>query len=252
MIKIYSNKEIEKIRESGKILARVLKVLKKEAVVGVSLSYLDQMAYKLIKETGAKPSFLGYRPGGAAHAYPASICASLNNVIVHGIPSGYKLKSGDVLKIDCGVDYQGFFSDSALTVIIGKGTKESENLVKATKKSLEEAIKVAKPGKHSGDIGFAIEKIAGKFGVNVIKELTGHGVGRHVHEEPTIYNYGEKGRGFELAPGMVLAIEPMFSLGSDRIKQLPDESWATLDGSISAQFEHTIAITEKGPMILTL
>lgn len=251
MVKIYSSFEIEKIRQSGKILAEVLKTLKKEAKGGISLNYLDNLANKLIKEAGAKPAFLGYRPGGARHAYPASICASLNNIIVHGMPSSYKLKSGDVLKIDCGVNYHGFYSDSAFTVILGEAGKEAKNLVKATQKALEEAIKYAKPGKYLGDIGWAIERTANKYGVSVIKGLTGHGIGKSLHEEPTIYNYGNKGQGIELKTGMVLAIEPMFSIGSDQIKQLPDESWATIDGSLSAQFEHTVAITEKGAKIIT-
>ena len=251
MISIYTKEQIEKIHQSGKILSQVLKELRKETKEGVSLNYLDSLAYRLTKESGAKPAFLGYRPDAADHAYPASICASLNKVIVHGIPSGYKLKSGDIVKIDFGVNYMGYFSDGAFTVVIGKGAEEVNNLVKGTKKALEEAIKVARPGKRLGDIGWAIEKTANKFNLSVIKGLTGHGIGRHLHEEPTIYNYGTQGHGTELKPGMVLAIEPMFSIGSDQIKQLPDESWATLDNSLAAHFEHTVAITEKGAKVLT-
>ncbi len=251
MVKIYSFLDVEKIRQSGKILAEVFEILKKEIQIGVSLKYLDDLAYKVIKEKGARPAFLGYRPGGAKNPYRASICASVNNVIVHGFPGNYKLQSGDVLKIDCGVKYKNFYSDAAFTAIVGKGTKEKENLIKATKDALDEAIKYAKPGSHLGNIGWAIERIAEKFGVKAVEELTGHGIGRDLHEDPTIYNYGEKGKGIELKTGMVLAIEPMFSSGSDRIIQLPDESWATSDGSLSAHFEHTVAIAEKGAVVLT-
>jgi len=251
MINIYTQEQIERLHQSGKILSEVLKALKKEIKIGISLNYLDSIALKLIKSAGAKPAFLGYRPEGANYGYPASICASLNQVVVHGVPSGYKLKSGDLLKIDCGVNYKGYYSDSAFSIIVGSGNNDAKNLVKATQKALEEAIKSAKPGNHIGDIGFTIEKTGKKFGVNVIQGLTGHGVGKDLHEEPTVYNYGNKGQGIELKPGMVFAIEPMFSIGSGEIKQLPDESWATIDNSLTAQFEHTIAITEKGVKILT-
>ncbi len=251
MIRIYSASEIEKIRASGKILSKILKSLKKEIKIGVELNYLDELAYKMTKGNGAEPAFLGYRPGGAKYAYGASICASVNNVIVHGLPSSYRIKSGDVLKIDFGVKYKGFYSDSAFTIIVGKSNKESKNLVLATKKSLEEGIKQAKPGNRLGDIGWAIERIAKKYGLKVVKGLTGHGVGLNLHEEPNVYNFGEKGRGPKLKPGMVLAIEPMFAIGTEEIIQKPDESWATIDGSLSAHFEHTVVITEKGNMVVT-
>jgi len=258
MIKIYSKDEIERIADSGKILAKVFGELKKEIKIGVSLKYLDQIAYKSIKKAGAEPAFLGYQPEGAEHPFPYTVCASINEVIVHGRPSDYKLKSGDVLKIDCGVKYKGYYSDSAFTFIIDKVPKEVEKLVKATYLALEEGIKQARAGNRLGDIGWAIENTAKKFGVKVIRELTGHGIGKNLHEDPTIYNFGpspfskrvSKGE-TELKTGMVLAIEPMFSLGADKIVQKKDESWATADGSLSAHFEHTVAITEKGSRILT-
>ncbi len=251
MIKIYSKDEIERLADSGKILAKVFGELKKEIKIGISLKYLNQVAYKLIKEAGAEPAFFGYQPEGAEHPFPYTICASLNEVIVHGRPSDYKLKSGDVLKIDCGVKYKGYYSDSAFTFIIDKVPKEAEKLVKATYLALEEGIKQARAGNRLGDIGWAIEKTAKKFGVGTIKELTGHGIGKNLHEDPVIYNFGKKGQGIELKTGMVLAIEPMFSFGVEKIVQKKDESWATADGSLSAHFEHTVAITEKGPRILT-
>ena len=252
MPRIYSPSEIQAVGLSGKILAEVIKALKKEAKEGVSLRQLDGLAYRLIKEKGAEPAFLGYRPDAGSRPFGASICASVNDVVVHGFPSDYKLKSGDILKIDAGVKYNGFFSDSALTVGIGKISKEAEFLIKATKQALEKAVKEMKAGKTLGDIGSAIQKIAERSKLGVIKELTGHGIGLELHEEPTVYNFGKKGSGLKLEKGMVLALEPMFSLGSNRVLQLPDESWATSDGSLSAHFEHTVAVTENGPRILTL
>lgn len=239
------------IAASGKILAQVFKAVIKEAKIGVSLKNLDELACKLIKKAGAQPAFLGYRPEGAKYSYNASICASINDVIVHGFPTDYKLKNGDVLKLDFGVKYQDFYSDAAATLGIGAISNQAIQLIKATKEALEEAIKAARVGNRLGDIGFAVSKTAKKYGFKPIKGLTGHGIGKKLHEEPTIYNYGKKGEGIELKPGMVLAIEPMFSVGADEIIQKPDESWATADGSLSAHFEHTVAITEKEPLVLT-
>jgi len=212
---------------------------------------LDDLAYQLIKKAGAEPAFLGYKPSGAKHPYSATICASINDIIVHGFPTDYKLKNGDILKLDFGVKYEGFYSDAAVTIGIGAISKEAENLIKAAENALNEAIKIIKIGNTLGDIGFAISQTAKKYGVKAIKELTGHGVGLKLHEDPTIYNYGEKGKGIKLKPGMVLAVEPMFAISTDKIIQKKDESWATADGSLSAHFEHTVAITEKGVEILT-
>ena len=252
MVKIYTLDEIKIIAESGKILAIVFKQLKQEIKIGVSLKYLDSLAQRITRENGAQPAFLGYRPEGARKPYPASICASLNDVVVHGLPNDYQLKEGDVLKIDFGVKYRGFYSDAAFTVALGKIPDEDKNLIKATKAALEEMIRHAKPGNHLGDLGWAVERVAKKFNVSVIKGLTGHGIGKDLHEDPSVYNYGEKGRGMELRPGMVLALEPMLSTGSGEIKQKADDSWATMDGTCSAHFEHTIAITDKGCEVLTL
>lgn len=251
MVKIYTKEQIKKIELSGKILAKTLRLLRNEAKEGVSLKQLDKLAHDFIKDSGAEPAFLNYRPEGASNPYPASICASINDIVVHGIPTDYKIHGGDVLKIDLGVKYGGFYSDSAFTVIIGKSTKEAKNLVKATYTALEEVIRHANAGNRLGDIGWSIAKTAGRFGVNAITGLTGHGIGYDLHEDPVIYNYGDKGHGMELKVGMVLAIEPMFSAGTSQVVQLKDESWATKDGSLSAHFEHTIAITEKGPLVLT-
>ncbi len=251
MIPIKSAEEIQKIEVAGKILAKILKILSREAKVGIKLSDLNRLAYRLTKREKAQPAFLGYKPDAASKPFGASICASVNDVVVHGFPSDYKLKSGDVLKIDFGVEYQGFFADAAVTVAIGDISGEARHLIKTTKLALDKAIKIIKAGNTLADIGWIIQRTAEKEKLRVIRDLTGHGVGLQLHEEPTIYNFGVKGRGVALKPGMVLAIEPMLSLGTDKITQKPDESWATTDGSLSAHFEHTIAITEKGPKILT-
>ena len=251
MVRLYTPAEIEKIARSGAILARTLAMAKKEIAIGVSLKHLDTVAREYIRREGAEPAFLNYQPHGADRPYMASICASVNDVIVHGFPTEYKIKSGDVLKIDAGVLLDGMYSDSAFTVIVGKGTIKAQNLITATRKALEEAIKAATPGNHIGDIGYAVEKTAKRYGVKIVQGLTGHGVGYGLHEDPYVYNYGNKGEGMLLKPGMVLAIEPMLCTGRGQVKQLKDESWAMVDGGLSAQFEHTIAITERGPKIMT-
>ncbi len=250
-IPLKSAQEIKGIAAAGKILAKILRIISREAKVGAKLSDLNKLAYRLTKQEKAQPAFLGYKPDAASKPFGASICASVNEVVVHGFPSDYKLISGDVLKIDFGVEHQGFFADAALTIAVGKVSKETEYLIKTTKMALAKAIKIAKAGNTLGDIGWIISKTAEKSGFKIIKDLTGHGIGLKLHEEPTIYNFGEKGKGIELKPGMVLAIEPMFSISTDKITQKPDESWATADSSLSAHFEHTIALTEKGAKILT-
>lgn len=250
-ITLKSPQEIKKIAPAGRILAKVLKAVVKEAKIGTQLSQLNKLAYQLTKKEGAQPAFLGYQPDGASRSFGASICASVNEVVVHGFPSDYKLQSGDVLKIDFGIEYQGFFADAAVTIGIGNISKEAKHLIKTTQLALKKAVKQARPGKTLGDIGWIIQKTAEDRGLKIIKSLTGHGVGLKLHEEPTIYNFGEKGKGVELKPGMVLAIEPMLAISTEKIIQRPDESWATADGSLSAHFEHTIAIIERGQIILT-
>ena len=212
---------------------------------------LENLARKMTKDAGARPSFMGYQPEGADHPYPAALCLSLNDVVVHGIPREYILRSGDILKIDMGVNFEGMLTDSAITVGIGKTSPLARKLMASTRKALEAAIKVAKKGRFVGDIGHAVEKQARKDGFYVLKGLTGHGVGYEVHEDPVVLNYGKNGSGPEIKQGMVLAIEPMFSLTSEQIIQNRDESYSSSDGSLTAQFEHTIAITKKGTIVLT-
>jgi methionyl aminopeptidase len=251
MVCLKNKNDLEMLRQSGGVLIYVLKTLAAETKPGVSLKSLDARARKLIEERGAKPSFLGYKPNGALQPYPAAICTSVNNQIVHGPPSDYILKDGDILKIDFGIDYKSYFTDGAVTLGIGEISSQAAELIKTVKGALEQAIEVCLPGNHLGDIGWAIEQYVSAHCFKVIRGLTGHGVGFSLHEEPIVYNYGEKGKGMELKPGMVLAIEPMISAGSPEIKQLDDESYATKDGSLSAHFEKTIAITKTSPEVLT-
>jgi methionyl aminopeptidase len=250
-VKIKTPEQIKKIKISGKILANVARELKKNVAEGVMLKDLDTLARKLMEDAGAEPAFLGYQPSGADHPFPASICTSLNEVVVHGIPNKYRLKSGDILKLDFGVSYQGFITDSAFTVGVGKISKEAQRLMDVTKHSLMLGIKECRPGKTLGDIGWAINDYVTKNGFKVIKGLCGHGVGLELHEEPSVFNEGQKNTGLELKPGMILALEPMVSAGDPYIVQTDQESYATRDGSLSAHFEHTVLITEREPEILT-
>lgn len=246
-----SASDIDTLKESGKIAHIILAELKEMAKEGVDIRLLDAHARKRAKEYGAYPTFLGYQPEGAEHPYPAAICASLNDVVVHGVPREYYLKDGDILKIDMGITYRGLIADTATTVVIGKVSSKIKKLLSATKKALDEGIRIAKVGKHLGDIGYAIERQATKHGFKVLRSLTGHGVGYELHEDPMIFNFGKKGIGPELKEGMVLALEPMFSLSSEDVVQNEDESYSSADGSPTAHFEHTIAITKKGPLIIT-
>lgn len=244
--------EIEKIRKAGKILAQVAKVILKRAEEGTTLKSLDGLAKELIEKAGAQPAFLGYKPYGARRPYPCSICASINDVVVHGVPDNYRLKSGDVLKLDFGVVLDGWYADAAWTVPIGKVAPETEKLIKVTEQALFAGIKQAGAGHTLGDIGWAINSTVKSLGFKVVDGLTGHGIGRELHEDPSVFNEGKKGSGLKLKSGMVLAIEPMVSAGTNKVVQKKDDSFATADGALSAHFEHTVAITENGPEILTL
>jgi len=253
MITIKTKEEIEILKEGGKILAEVLRELAKLAKPGVSTGFLNQKAREMILARGVLPSFEGYRPSFSGRPYPAAVCASLNNVVVHGLPSEKViLKEGDILKLDLGVKYKNFFTDAAITIGIGKITDEKNKLINAAKRALELAINAAKPGNHIGDIGHAIENYVEKEGLSVVKVLVGHGVGYAVHEEPSIPNYGKIGEGTVLKSGMVLAIEPMVTLESGEVKLSKDGfGYETMDGSLSAHFEHTVAVMGDGCLILT-
>jgi methionyl aminopeptidase len=250
---IKTAKEIEIIREGGKRLARVLAETAKMVKPGISTFELDQYAYKLITEMGDVPAFLNYRPEGAPKAFPATICISVNNEIVHGIPSKKKiLKEGDIVSLDLGLKHRGLFTDHAITVPVGDISKKDKQLLDNTKKALEIGIWAARGGDTVGDIGNAIESFVNhRYGI--VRELAGHGVGKEIHEDPYIPNYGKAHKGQKLIPGMIVAIEPMLNIGKDDIISASD-GWTikTADGARSAHFEHTILITEGDAEILTL
>ena len=252
-ITIKTKEEIEILKKSGRILADVLKELQVLAKPGVSTGFLDKKAESMILARGGEPAFLNYHPAFMEKPYPASLCASLNNVIVHGLPSEKDiLKNGDILKLDLGVKYKNLFTDSAVTIGIGELTEEKQKLINFTKRALELAIDEVKPDNHIGDIGFAIENYIESNGFYVIEILVGHGVGHAIHEEPNVPNYGKKGSGPQLRAGMVIAIEPMVSLkGKDVVLSKDGFGYETLSGSLSAHFEHTVAVTEYGNEVLT-
>src|SRR6185437_360121 len=248
---IKSQQEIDIMAEGGRRLGAVLKRLKDEVRPGVTTLELDKIARTMITDGGDAPAFLNYRPDGARRAYPYTLCSSVNDVVVHGQPSSYALKDGDIISLDLGLKHKGYYLDAAITVPVGKIDSASKKLIVATEEALFAGIKAAKLGKTLGDIGYAIEKVARKNKLSVAEGLTGHGIGTHLHEDPTVFNYGDKNTGLRLAPGMVIAIEPMFTVGEGAILQLRDEGYGTVDGSKAAHFEHTVAITPKGPIILT-
>jgi methionyl aminopeptidase len=252
MITIKSPEQIEIMAEGGKRLGEVLRQLIAATHEGVTTKQLDRIAYELIHKSGAKPAFLHYKPNGAKKAYPYTLCASINDVVVHGQPSSYAIQDGDLVKLDLGLIYKGFYLDAARTVVVGRATKEAKKLASATREALQAGIREAKPGKTVGDIGFAIEKVIKKNNFSAAEGLVGHGIGRVLHEDPAIFNFGRRGAGEELSIGMVIAIEPMVNIGGGATRQVrSDESYATKDGSLSAHFENTVAITEKGPRVLT-
>lgn len=243
---VKSPREIGVMREAGRIVATVLDTLKKEIKPGITTGKLDVIAAKILKESGATASFKGYR------GYPASICASVNEEVVHGIPGERVLKDGDLVAIDVGSVYNGFQGDSAITVSVGTVTKEAEALMEATRGALEAGIEASREGAHLGDVSAAIQMHAEERGYSVVREYVGHGIGRDMHEEPQIPNYGTPGQGPVLKRGMTLALEPMVNVGGWRTKVLADH-WTvvTADGSLSAHFEHTIAVTDGKAEILT-
>lgn len=247
MIVLKSPAEIEKMRAAGQIVAETLALLKAQIRPGVTTLELDRLAEKECKRQGAKPAFKGY--GG----FPFAICASPNDRIVHGFADNNPLLEGDILSIDFGVLYKGFYGDSAITVAVGRLSDETEKLLTVTRESLEKAIEKAVPGGRLSDISYAVQSWVEPHGFSVVREFVGHGIGRNLHEAPQIPNYGQAGQGPRLKTGMTLAIEPMINAGSPGVKVMED-GWTavTLDGKHSAHFEHTVAITDQGPEILTL
>ena len=247
MIVCRSAAELERMRAAGRLVGEVLTALTPRVAPGVTTAELDDIAEKMITDAGAIPAFKGY------HGYPATICASINEEVIHGIPSGQRvLREGDILSIDVGASLEGYFGDSAITLPVGQVSEEAARLLTVTEEALYKAIEVARPGGRVSDIGHAVQKHVEAYGFSVVREFVGHGIGQRMHEEPQVPNYGEAGRGPRLAEGMVLAIEPMVNAGKPAVKVLSD-GWTavTRDKSLSAHFEHTVAITASGAWILT-
>jgi len=250
---IKTKEEIEILREGGKRLATILKKVGEKIAPGISAYELDQLAEKLIRDGGDEPAFLGYKPEGHGAPYPASLCVSVNSEVVHGIPFKDKiLKEGDIVSIDLGLKHKGLFTDHAITLPVGKISKKDIELLNVTKDSLLEGIVAIVPGSRVGDIGHAIEKFVKPYKYGIVRTLSGHGVGKYIHEDPYIPNFGKKGTGVLLEAGMVIAIEPMLTLGTHNVIVNKDGyTIRTSDDSKSAHFEHTVLITNDGAEILT-
>ncbi len=255
MIRYKSEEEIEIMKEGGAIHAKILREVAKKIKAGVKTNELNDYVEFLIDQAGATPAFLGYKPKEAKYPYPASLCVSINEEIVHGIPNNGNERiifDGDIVSIDLGLRYKGLITDSAITLAVGKVSKEANNLLSSTAEALNRGIKAMRVNGYIGDIGEAIMNVAVKNNLGIIEGLSGHGVGFNVHEEPFVPNRAERGEGPKLLPGLVIAIEPMFSLGSREIKRLSDGyTYITRDKSLSAHFEHTVAVTKDGIIVLT-
>ncbi len=246
-ITIKSRREMEAMERAGAIVGSTLALLRKSVEPGMTTADLNRIADKNIRSMGAVPTFLGY------HGFPGAICASVNEEIVHGIPGKRVLKEGDIIKMDCGATIDGFIGDAAISVAVGEITEEAQQLMDDTRASLYAGIAAAQPGNRIGDIGAAVSGYALPRGYGVVRQFVGHGVGRYLHEDPQVPNYGEAGKGILLRPGMCICIEPMLNMGTEDTTIL-DDDWTvvTADGALSAHFEHTLAITADGPKILTV
>ncbi len=246
MILLKLPEEIEKARASNRIVAEVLNRLREKIKPGVKTKELDKLAEEITAKRGAKPAFKGYR------GYPFALCVSVNEVVVHGMPSDRVLEEGDIVGLDFGVFYDGFYGDAAITLPVNKVSGKAQRLMQVTEQSLYAGIQQARSGNRLGDISAAVQDTVEQAGYSVVRDFVGHGIGKNLHEEPQIPNFGRKGRGVELKPGMILAIEPMVNEGQYHVKVLSD-GWTvvTQDGSLSAHFEHSIAITDNGPDILS-
>lgn len=246
MVFLRQPEEIEKIRTSNAIVAEILRALEERVKAGVTTLELDRYAEETARKKGAKPAFKGYR------GYPYSLCVSVNCEVVHGQPSQRVLKDGDIVSLDFGVNYNGYYGDAAVTLPVGRVSTEATRLMQVTEESLYRGIEEARAGNRLGDISAAVQGHVEKAGFSVVRDFVGHGIGRNLHEEPQVPNFGKKGRGTALKAGMVLAIEPMVNAGTYKVMVLED-GWTvvTEDGRLSAHFEHSVAITEKGPEILS-
>lgn len=252
MIDIKTPSEIQIMRQGGQILAHVLAEVVQEARAGVSLKSLDSLAEKLIAGYDAQPSFKGYCAGGSGRAYPASLCISLNHEVVHGVPDDRVLKQGDIVSLDLGIFYNGFHTDGAVTIGAGQISDEAKRLIFVTKEALDLAVGRIKAGVDWGGIAHEIKKYAESAGFSVVRDLTGHGVGRNLQEDPSLSNFGQLGDGPVLKEGMVIAVEPMIAVGRPEVKVgLDGFVYETKDKSLAAHFEHTVAITKDGVLVLT-
>ncbi len=242
-----SEADFEKMKVAGSVVAAVHAAVRRAAVPGVTMLELDNVAHEVIRQADCRSSFLGY------HGFPASICTSPNEVIVHGIPDGYRLQDGDLLSIDAGAIHDGWHGDAAFTMAIGDVPDPVAELIRVTEEGLWAGIAAARPGNRLGDVGAAISAVAAPHGYGVVREYIGHGIGRQMHEAPDVPNYGKPGKGLKLKAGMAIAIEPMFNIGTAETKVL-DDGWTvvTNDGELSAHWEHTVLITKKGPVVSTL
>jgi methionyl aminopeptidase len=251
LIVLKSPAEIDKMRRAGQIVAEVLDTMRERVAPGVTTAELNELAESIIRKYDAIPSFLGYPPG-SAHPFPASICASVNEELVHGIPGPRELNEGDIISIDVGAILDGYHGDAAITLPVGEVSSEAERLLRVTEAALYEGIATAKVGNRSGDISAAIQTYVEGQGYTVVREYTGHGIGRQMHEDPQVPNYGRLGQGVRLRKGMTIALEPMVLVGKRQVRTL-DDHWTVVscDGKLTAHFEHTIAITGGAAEILT-
>ena len=252
-IVIKTPQEIEKMRRSGRVVREVLDLVRSLVKVGATTWDLEVAAAAKIEELGAKPAFKGYKGAGGSK-FPCVLCTSVNHEVVHGIPSAKRvLREGDIVSVDCGVIIDGFYGDSATTVAVGAIGKKAQRLLDVTEKSLERGIAAVRPGATLGDVGAAVQEVVEADGFSVVREFVGHGIGTKMHEDPQVPNYGQRGRGMKLKPGMVICIEPMVNAGAAGVQVMAD-GWTAIteDGSLSAHFEHTVAVTEDGATVLTL
>ncbi len=246
MISIKSEQEIQIMREGGKILAQIMKELEKKVEPGVTTKYLDKVAKDLVLKYKGKPSFKGHE------GFPAALCASINEELVHCIPSDRRLKEGDIISLDLGILYKGFHADTAVTVPVGKILPEASRLIKVTKKALKRGMKKVRPGNTFGDVGNTIQRYVEGQGFNVVRDLCGHGIGKELHEDPQIPNYGKRRTGLKIKKGMVFCIEPMVTVEDWKLKKAKDNyGYQTKDGSLCAHFEHMMAVTKTGCQVLT-
>ncbi|AUS77998.1 type I methionyl aminopeptidase [Actinoalloteichus sp. AHMU CJ021] len=254
MVELKTPGELEAMREAGRVVARALAAVRQHVQPGVHLLELDAIAHTMIRDAGAQPSFLGYRPHFAPTPFPGSICTSVNDVIVHGIPDRSRLAEGDLLSVDCGAVLDGWHGDSAISLVVGEARPEDLELIDNTTRAMEAGILAARVDGRLGDISAAIGAIGRKAGYGILRDFGGHGVGRALHEAPHLPNDGTRGHGPLLRPGLVLAIEPMFTAGGSHDHTTDADGWAlrTADGSRAAHVEHTVAVTDDGPVVLTL